>query len=643
MIDTIQEVSPRTVILVASIAPSPDPYYGPLIAQFNASVKERVMTRVNRGQHMGYVDTGDLVTSTSEPQSFVQDGYSHENGPVELYPSGFFKEGAGFNLAIDKAVNSGWIPDSLVLNKGPCNSTDPGVGSSSTVPLRVMPTGDSITQGFQSTPGSFGNGYRYELQQRVQNSGQTIDFVGENTDGSMTDPQNEGFSGKEIDYIAGKAIPYAAAARPNVALILAGTNDLGNNVDITGAPARLDTMIGGLFKSAPDATLLVAGIPPSREGDFNSKREAYSTSVRSLVAARVNSGQHIQYVDMNDLNPNADMADDLHPDPSGYKIMGENFAEAIEDVTNRGWVTEPVPAQDTGGGTDIGNCVEKNTWYPQGIITLGNGVGTGPEIRLADLNGDGRDDYLNVHKDGSVHAYVNGGGTPNNWIWHDYGTIAGGVGVAGRNVMFADINGDGRDDYLAVGEQGRVDLHINGGGTPNNWIWYDEGKIADGVSKQVLRPAEYPGVVSAVNVNLDELSFADINGDNRDDYIVSHADTGYAEAWVVGGDPFHPTLLPQGTIAWGTGSGDPFPTFANIDCAGRADYLRANSPSGAVSAMRNNGPIPAGGYSWSELPAFASGDSAAGKLVFADIDGDGRDDYIYLTFDGALVNVYLRG
>ena len=85
-----------------------------------------------------------------------------------------------------------------------------------------MPIGDSITEGAYGTTG---NGYRYPLQQNIQNMGQTIGFVGDRVEGTMADPQNEGFSGQEIDYIASQAVPSAASWRPDVALILAGAKN----------------------------------------------------------------------------------------------------------------------------------------------------------------------------------------------------------------------------------------------------------------------------------------------------------------------------------------------------------------------------------------------------------------------------------
>jgi hypothetical protein len=76
----------------------------------------------------------------------------------------------------------------------------------------------------------------------------------------------------------------------------------------------------------------------------------------------------------------------------------------------------------------------------QGIIA--SGVGTdGEDIRFADLNSDGRAEYLSIGEDGSVTAYLNGGYTyindqdgKINWI--EQGVIATGAGGTRENIFF---------------------------------------------------------------------------------------------------------------------------------------------------------------------------------------------------------------
>ena len=64
--------------------------------------------------------------------------------------------------------------------------------------IRVMPLGDSITDGF-STVG----GYRQPLCNKLEENGYSgnFDFVGPNWGGNCYDPQHAGYSGYSIDNI----------------------------------------------------------------------------------------------------------------------------------------------------------------------------------------------------------------------------------------------------------------------------------------------------------------------------------------------------------------------------------------------------------------------------------------------------------
>ena len=517
-----------------------------------------------------------------------------------------------------------------------------GTGQRSIVPLRVMPIGDSITEGYQS---STGNGYRYPLQQDIQNMGQTITFVGDRTDGTMTNPQNEGFSGQQIAYIAGQAVPSAASWRPNVALVLAGTNDINLQNDMPDAPGRLDSMITGLFTSAPDATIIVAGIPPSYDSTFNANLRVFNTSVQSLVATRQNSGQHIEYVSMSNLDPNADKADSLHPNDAGYQIVGNNFAGAVEDVMNRGWVTPAVAInRSTGGGTGqsgpLGSAPGPGSWVPQGQIASGGLTAKGDRVIFADMDGDHKADYVVVSAaTGALTVYLNGGANAaaaNGWLWYPQGMIAGGT-APGATIQLADLNGDGKADYISVDPvTGAVSAYLNGGpnsAAANGWVWYPVGLIAGGVA---------PGAT---------VQFGDLNGDGLTDYLIVNPTTGAVQAYLNGGQ--NPSAAngwvwyPQPPIASGVGAPRGSQVqFADINHDGYADYLTVSSTDGTVSAYLNHGLLPDNsGWWWIGLGQIAPGVGAPSldlQVAEADIDGDGRADYLAVNRNTGAVTAWLN-
>ena len=104
-------------------------------------------------------------------------------------------------------------------------------------------------------------------------------------------------------------------------------------------------------------------------------------------------------------------------------------------------------------------------WIQQGNGPITSGFGAKREqVRLAYIYGTGRADYVVVDDiTGAASVWANGG--PDNaanggWLWTPKGQIASGLG-AGAGVRFADINGDGRDDYIWLSKEGKATVYIN--------------------------------------------------------------------------------------------------------------------------------------------------------------------------------------
>ena len=99
--------------------------------------------------------------------------------------------------------------------------------------VRVMPLGDSITEGTQ-VPG----GYRINLWQGFVNGGYTVDFVGSQSNGpaSLGDHDHEGHSGWRIDQIDANIVGWLRATTPHTVLLHIGTNDVLQNFDLPNAP-----------------------------------------------------------------------------------------------------------------------------------------------------------------------------------------------------------------------------------------------------------------------------------------------------------------------------------------------------------------------------------------------------------------------
>ncbi|KAF7314754.1 Lipolytic enzyme [Mycena kentingensis (nom. inval.)] len=201
--------------------------------------------------------------------------------------------------------------------------------------IRLLPLGDSITFGLAS---SDGNGYRNTLHNALA-SGNTVDFIGSVKAGSMADNDNEGHSGATISQIAGFATnALALPRRPNVVLLMAGTNDVALNSDLANAPTRLFSLVDTIFRTCPDATVVVATLTPL----FNQAAiNSYNTNVTATVARRATSGQHILLASMAAI-ASSDLADGVHPNNNGYVKMANAWLAAVQQAGRNGWIRTPV-------------------------------------------------------------------------------------------------------------------------------------------------------------------------------------------------------------------------------------------------------------------------------------------------------------
>ncbi|MEO7716409.1 MAG: RICIN domain-containing protein [Capsulimonas sp.] len=201
--------------------------------------------------------------------------------------------------------------------------------------LRLMPIGDSITSGFQSTTN---NGYRGPLWSTLKNQGNAIDFVGAIRDGVMFDPDHEGHSGKRIDEVAALINGPLATYQPNLVTLHIGTNDLGQNYNVSTAPNRLASLIDQIFNTDPGVTIVVAQLICNKDATVQSRINSYNSQIPGIVQARANAGKHITMVSMSSLNT-GDLYDSTHPNDGGYQKMANVWAGGVQQVIANGWVS----------------------------------------------------------------------------------------------------------------------------------------------------------------------------------------------------------------------------------------------------------------------------------------------------------------
>ncbi|MBQ1047053.1 cellulose binding domain-containing protein [Micromonospora sp. C51] len=192
-------------------------------------------------------------------------------------------------------------------------------------PVRVMPLGDSITDGF-NVPG----GYRIDLWQKLVADGYQVDFVGSMSNGpsSLGDRNHEGHSGWTIAQIDANVVNWLRATTPRTVMLHIGTNDMFGNS--SGAPSRLSTLIDKITATAPAADVFVATIVPLSGAD--SQVRAFNAAIPGIVQSKVDAGRRVHLVDMYNALTLADLADGVHPNARGYSKMAAVWYDALRAV-----------------------------------------------------------------------------------------------------------------------------------------------------------------------------------------------------------------------------------------------------------------------------------------------------------------------
>jgi acyl-CoA thioesterase I len=210
---------------------------------------------------------------------------------------------------------------------------------------RIMPLGDSITEGYTGGYSS----YRYWLWNALRAGNYDVDFVGgmHGVHGAPTpgrpdfDQDHEGHSGWRADQVLANAGAWATQHQPDVVLMHLGTNDMLQGQSVSSTITEIGSVVDALRQSRPNVVVLMAQIIPST---INATAIQQLNAQIATLAAQKNTEQSpVVLVDQwGGFSTSADEWDGIHPNEAGELKMANRWFGALQNVLRPS--TTPPPA-----------------------------------------------------------------------------------------------------------------------------------------------------------------------------------------------------------------------------------------------------------------------------------------------------------
>ncbi len=216
-----------------------------------------------------------------------------------------------------------------------CGVTSTSITAQSEKPTRILPLGDSITQGDKNH-----NSYRRPLGIQLRKAGyNNVDFVGstrENFQGpsplSDFDQDHEGHWGWQVDQILERIDSWGRISKPDIVLLHLGTNDINQGQSQESTIEELRELIQRLRRINPRVKTLIAQLIPC--GD-EAKIRQFNRRIVDLARNTNTQESPVIAVDQfSDFNATAgfDTYDGCHPNESGEKKMANRWFAALKKV-----------------------------------------------------------------------------------------------------------------------------------------------------------------------------------------------------------------------------------------------------------------------------------------------------------------------
>lgn len=205
-----------------------------------------------------------------------------------------------------------------------------------TSPRRILPLGDSITEGVPHS-------YRYPLSTMLADEGIGFDLVGSRTAGAESYPDgwdrdHEGHSGWMTVSIAEELSTWLPGYDVDIALVHLGTNDAGAD-DPAGSTDAMTSIVQQLRAHNPHVSVCLAQILPFGSGPdadpelggLNDFVRDWNDRLRVLAADLSTDGSPVRLADMYSDFDDSDLEDGIHPTRAGAEKMATQWLDCIAD------------------------------------------------------------------------------------------------------------------------------------------------------------------------------------------------------------------------------------------------------------------------------------------------------------------------
>jgi len=223
--------------------------------------------------------------------------------------------------------------------------------------IRIMPLGDSITQGEGSgiADEDYQVAYRKSLWDLLNDDGYDVDFVGSQDTGSAVfdDSQHEGLGGRRADEIRDNIYNWLVTNPADIILLHIGRNDITiqqqDPIEIVSEVSQVLDEIDRYESNLSANITVILALIINRLGYncFNaSTTTTFNDDLYDMAQDRIDSGDRIEIIDMEcgagidyREQPDGDMYSGSHPVETGYEKMADLWIfgfQTIQPVADAG-------------------------------------------------------------------------------------------------------------------------------------------------------------------------------------------------------------------------------------------------------------------------------------------------------------------